>query len=48
MVISIYVVYKDPNFWPNPEIFVLPFSVGPRNCLGHRFTVLEMKAMTFL
>ncbi|XP_015127504.1 cytochrome P450 4C1 [Diachasma alloeum] len=63
--IHIYDVHRDPNFWPNPNVFdpdrfsperskgrhpysFLPFGLGPRDCVGAKFAMLEMRTILAL
>jgi len=56
---SPYIVQRDPQHWPEPELFrperfdhgadsaahrfaYIPFSAGPRHCVGETFATYEM------
>ncbi|XP_076624229.1 putative cytochrome P450 6a13 [Colletes latitarsis] len=60
VIIPIYGLHHDPDYYPNPSTFdperfteenkrtrhpyiYLPFGEGPRNCIGMRFALLQIK-----
>ncbi|KAB0361226.1 hypothetical protein FD754_005382 [Muntiacus muntjak] len=49
--LSFYGLHHNPKVWPNPEVrchAFLPFSGGPRNCIGKQFAMNELKVAVTL
>lgn len=65
VIIPIYAIQHDPQYYNNPEIYdpdrfepaevkkrhsmtFLPFGHGPRNCIGYRFALMQVRIAIIL